>query len=228
MGLRHIVQRGGGFVHEDDAWTAHHRPGDQQPLALSAGDTRAVFAQHGVKLHGHTAHILGQACLFKGFPCLVFGHVGLYDREIGENGALHQLAVLQHRADSAAQTAQVQGFHVVVVIIDCALLRLFKAEHQPHQGGLAASRRSHDGEVFAGGNVQRHIIQQHGAVLVVAEAEMAYADLAGQLFRDQLARFDLRLRFQNGLHHVQHRAELRQGGHDADQRRECAGNQTIG
>ena len=56
---------------------------------------------------------------------------------------------------------------------------------------------------------------------------MAHADLTRQLFGDQLARFDLRLRFQNRLHHVQHRAELCEDGHDADQRRECAGNQPV-
>ena len=69
----------------------------------------------------------------------------------------------------AAQRFQVNRVQIFAVVVDGALLRALKAQQQPHQRGFAASRSADDGNVLAGPDFKRYIIQNQRHTLTVTE-----------------------------------------------------------
>ena len=74
---------------------------------------------------------------------------GAKSDDVAEDVAGHELGVLQHDADLAADLAQVERRQLAAVVGDGARVGRLESEKQPHQRRLARARRPHDGHEFA-------------------------------------------------------------------------------
>ena len=109
--------------------------GDKQTLFLSAGEASAALADHGMQLHGHTAHVLLNRCQPQSLPGIVLGGPGGSDSNIVQQVAREQAAALQTGANLPAKTGFVNLREVVGVVVSAV-------SRSPAAGGAVCSFRS--------------------------------------------------------------------------------------
>ena len=166
--LRPVVQRARRLVKEQELRLRRDRARDHQPLLLSAGDAASALGDHRIHPHGHGSDIVGDPGRFRGFPGLVDGEARRSENDIGVDIALEEAALLHNGTDLPAQGTEIQALDVLAVVVDRTLFRLFKAQQQTHERGLAAARPSYDGHVFAGPYLQRQIVESREMPVVKA------------------------------------------------------------
>ena len=77
--------------------------------------------------HRHAPEVLGHADLLRGVPGLLLAQLRRRDGDVRVDVAREQLAVLQHRADVAAQALEVGCGRIMAVVRDGPLLGCFEA-----------------------------------------------------------------------------------------------------
>ena len=151
--FRFVVERGGGFVEDQDGGILVHGACNGQPLALAAGELGRVVSHHAVHAHGQAfdegAEIGGlQRRLHAGtIQFAAQGHVG-------SNGVVEHHHVLAHHGDLGAQAVEGPVVQSHVVEQHAPARRQHKARQQVDQRGLARSRWPHKGHDLARGDVQ--------------------------------------------------------------------------
>ncbi len=140
------VQRGRGFVEDDDLRVRGNGPGDGHALPLaSAQFVRVDLYQSGVQTHRSQRF---QSFRFQLFPAQIAGNLqGLRDDlPDPETGAQRGERVLKDRLNRAAVGLQFrtdQGMDVLPFVEHLPVCRLFKQQQCLGKGGLSASGLSH-------------------------------------------------------------------------------------
>lgn len=147
---------------------------------------------------------------------------------VGINVALKQLSVLHHNADAAAQGAQVDPLQILAVVINGALLRLFKAQEQTKQRGFPAAGPADDGDILPRTDLERKIVEDQRHIFVVPEGDVVQLDAAGQPLDDLLAVRDLGDRVKKRLDHRENGPDLRRAQRDPGERQKRAGDHAVG
>ena len=154
------------LVREQEGRLVGEGPGDREALALPAGER----ARRGLGL-------VGQAEQVEQVPSPRLGRAPLLARDHRRQGdvlehghALEEVEELEDDADvlpsHAGQLVLRLAGDLLVGEHDGALVGLVEARHQVEQGGLAAARRSHDGDELAAPHLEVGAAQRtHGGVL---------------------------------------------------------------
>ena len=173
------VHGGGGVVQDQDPGFFQDGPGDQQALALAAGQVGGVLLQHRVIAVGEAVDVLVGPGDGAGGLHLGQGGVGVCPAEVVGDGAGEQGAVLQHHGHAAAEIFQGVFPDVPAVHLHGAGQGVVKPGDQAHQGGLALAGAADDADGLAGGDVQGHMAQgQLVGVPGIAEADVLEVDAA--------------------------------------------------
>ena len=100
--------------------------------------------------HGHGADVVRDSRHFRRFPGIVQAQFRRGNDDIGIDIPLKQLSVLHDHTDMLPQRFEICLCEILSIIIDRSLLRLFKAQHQPHQGGFSAAGFPDNGHILTG------------------------------------------------------------------------------
>ena len=143
------VERGGGFVEDEDRRILENGAGDGDTLFLAAGELEPAFAHERV-------HAVGQAC----DQAIQMGHaggagdrvgrgVGLAVGDIVFDGVVEQHGVLGHHANGVAQAGQAELADIVPVDGDSPGIDVVEAKQQARERRLAGAGLADHGELFA-------------------------------------------------------------------------------
>src|SRR5262249_25382173 len=97
------VQGTGRFVQKQEAWPAHQRTGDLEPLSLAAAEIHATFRQRAVIAAGPSGNIIMDAGLARCSHELVFRYGAVPQSEILPNRSFEQENVLIDQGDRVGQ-----------------------------------------------------------------------------------------------------------------------------
>src|SRR5690606_20912941 len=131
------VQGAEGFVHQDDFRFPGQRPGDADPLLLSATQLRGTAVPEGVRFQSHPVEeLVDPFAAFVPAPLFQLGDEGDVFRHghVGE-----QADLLDHIADVAAQFYRVDPGDIPAVDGDGALRRFDQPVDHAQGGGFPAS-----------------------------------------------------------------------------------------
>ncbi|MCY1536874.1 hypothetical protein D9M68_723460 [compost metagenome] len=178
------VQRGDGFVGQDDAGVLHQSAGDGRALLLSAGQRRralkcvVVYTNLGKRIQA-LAHLGAQEPARQAAPQRHARKQA--GQDVGDDGqAAHQVELLEHEADAGARAAHVAAQAAVALdqlAVDghAAHIAGNEARQMAQQGGLARTGSAQQGDHLAVGHLQVHAVQRLGAC-VEALAEPLHFD----------------------------------------------------
>ena len=166
-----------GFVEDQDGGVLEDGPGDGDALALAAGEPGAALAHHGLvplREPGDEVMDVGRP----GGPLqLLLGGFGLGHAQVVRDGAVEQVGVLGHHRDVPAQDPEGDGADVPAAQQHAPLPGVGEAQHERHQGRFARSAGTHDPELLARAQLQRHVPERGPAALGVGEVHPLEADL---------------------------------------------------
>src|SRR5215470_2332083 len=102
-----VVERAGGLVEDEDAWIGDERPGDRQPLPLTAGERGAALADDGIvalrQLQDEVMSARERCC----GDDAVHLHPRIGQRDVVAHRAIEQDVLLQDDADLSAEPGRV-------------------------------------------------------------------------------------------------------------------------
>ena len=210
LGLGAVVEGAGGLVQEEDLRLGHHRPGDEQTLALAAREGGGSLGHEGVHLHRHGADIVGDTGDLRCLPSVVHGE-GPVAHDVGEHVSRQQPDALRCHTDLTPHRHQVEGLEILAVVADNTHLGRFEAEQYAHDRGLARPGGTHHCDEGAGSHLEGHVVENRRPVGGVAEADVAHLYRPGQM-----AWFlATRARLGSGVEHWAHALVQRSGlGHE--------------
>lgn len=169
------VDAGSGLVQNDDGRVLQDSPCNGDALLLAAGQGAAALAHHGVV----AVRQLHDEVVAAGFLCrrdhLVLRGVRSAEQDVGADGVMEQIHVLEHHGDVGEQAVAGELPEVVAAHGDAAGLGVVKPRQQAAYGGLAAAGGADDG----GGGLLR---DGEGDVLqhlpgIVAEVHVSEPDV---------------------------------------------------
>ena len=160
------VHGAGGIVQDQDRRVGQHRAGDGDPLALSARQRVAAFADHLVEAVFEVSDEpvgLGHA---RCCQHLVAWGLGPSEGDVVVERAGEQERLVRHLADVGAEAGEGEVAYVVAVDEDRSAVDVVEAWEESGHGGLAASGPAHDGNRLAGLDDQVEAIQDCGRLPV--------------------------------------------------------------
>ena len=201
--VRPIVQRAAGIVQNQDLGIARQRAGDEQALALPAGQIRPLRRQlMGIAvLKGLDER--GRLRAFRRALDLLAGKSASQIDVLLDRVREERVALKRH-AEHAMQLALRDAANVAPADADVPLVHRIKALQQLHERRLAAARRPHDAERLAAPQ-RKTDVRQGLALTAVGKAHVLKADMIVR--RDHVLRGRLFL-----LRRVQHLLNARGGG----------------
>lgn len=147
-GLGAIIEGGSRFIHEEDFGLAGDGGGDEEPLALAAGEGGGVLINDCMEAHWHGTDILIQGGEAGGFHGLIEGHArGTGD--IFVEGTRHDAAMLEDDPQLAAKVLEIDGAEGFAIEENIAFFGGIEAKEKAKEGGLAGTRRADHGMEFA-------------------------------------------------------------------------------
>ena len=166
------IHGGGGVVQDQDLGLFQDGPGDQQPLALAAGQVGGVLLQHRLIPVGEPVDVLVGRAMAQAACIWAQGGVGVRPAEVVGDGAGEQ-GPFCSTMDTPAQIFQGILPDVPAVHLHGAGQGVVKPGDQAHQGGLALAGAADNADGLAGGDVQGHMAQgQLVGVPGIAEADV--------------------------------------------------------
>ncbi len=152
------VDRPERFVHQHDRRVGRERAGDTDPLLLASGQLLGVARAVGLRFQADEVQQLVDACPD---PLLVPAQSARDERDVGRDGQVGEEAdLLDDIADVAAQLVGVDVGDVPAVEDDPAGRGLDQPVDHPHRRRLAASRRTHQHDDLALGDLQRELLDR--------------------------------------------------------------------
>ena len=106
-GLGTVIQSTGGFIKEHDRRFAHQGAGNQQALALPAGEIAAALTHKGVQTHGEGRNVLGQSGGAHRLPGVLVGNQRTAGNVLKDRAG-HERTLLQHAPYLPAHRPHVQ------------------------------------------------------------------------------------------------------------------------
>jgi hypothetical protein len=155
------VEVSGGLIREHELGTGPERPGDRDPLLLSARELPGAVLEAGHQLQRHHEVV----------DPLLLGARGLVAVELERQLDVaqhvqrgHEVEGLEHEADPApAQQRQLrirQFGDLTIAEPDTPGGRAVESGHDVHEGGLARTARAHDRGELAAAEPDRHVIER--------------------------------------------------------------------
>src|ERR1035437_522577 len=175
--VRCRIERGGGFIQDENGGIFQKSARNRQPLALAAGEIGAALAQHRVVALRQSADEFigfGGACRsFDLGPRCVGAAIGnvLGDRQ------REQKRLLEHQGDLAAQARQPHIAQVLPIDQNPPLGRIENARDQADQRTLSRSSWSHQSNRLARFYGKRNI-PQDGLPFAIVEADILKLNVA--------------------------------------------------
>ncbi len=153
------VDRAGGVVEDQDAGIGDQRPGQRHPLALAARQAEAALA-HGrlVALGQGGDELVGLRRPGRRLDLLVAGF-GPPVGDVGGDGVGEKEALLEHHPDLRPQRIEPEAANIHPVHPHRPLQDVVEAGHEQSHRGLARTRRTHEGDGLAGGDVEIESVQ---------------------------------------------------------------------
>ena len=177
------VQRGSGFVEDDQPRFPEDDPRDRKPLLFAAGKLHAAVAHDGVVAFRQPADERVDIGFTASFLDFGLRGIGFGVEQILFDRAVEQVRVLRHHSDVLAQIGQIEFADVDAVQQDPSACHIIEARNQVDDGGLARSRRPDDGNGRSRLQFEADVIQDRLFRIIVE----------GNLFKNQLACKRLRL-----------------------------------
>ena len=170
------VDRTRGVIEDEHGRIGKDRPGEGDPLALTAGQRESAFADDGVVAgwqRGDEVVRLGRAS--RGLDLRV-ARIRTAVGDVGADRLGEQEALLERDTDRVPQRVQRDVAYVVPVEQHSSRRRIVEARQQRGQRRLSAAARADDRDAFARRDVQRQLVQ-HGSVAEV-ETDVVEPDVA--------------------------------------------------
>ena len=143
-GIGGIIQRRGAVVQNQYLWLSYQRPGDSQPLALTAGEVASPLLDHGVQFAGLVLDHLTGLGKIQRFPKLIVGGVFPAPKQIFPDRTTEQHSFLRNDANEAAKLIFIHVGHIHTVDQHTAITCPVQARDQIHQGGFAGAGTAND------------------------------------------------------------------------------------
>jgi hypothetical protein len=154
------VQRAGRLVEQQDRRVAQDRPGEGDPLALSAGQLHAALADHGVEAVRQRVGELRDVRRLGRAADLGVGGVRPGERDVLPQRAVEHRRVLRHVRDQAAQVGLAQPADVLAADQDPAGVDVRHPQQQPGERGLAAAGPADEADLRPAGHGQVEALEQ--------------------------------------------------------------------
>ena len=181
------VERGGGFVQDDDGRVFQQGAGDADALFFAAGEFAADVAHAGLVAFGHRHdEVVAAGGAGGGFDFCVCG-VCLAEADIVGDGVVKQVNVLEDDGNLPHQVFLGEGADVAAADEDAPLLRVGVAHDEADEGGFAAAAVPDQRGEGAFGDVQADAAQDGFGVGVVVVMHVFKCDavpLGGGRFAD--------------------------------------------
>ena len=175
--LRLGVERGGGFVEDEDGGVPHHGAGNADALALPAGKRQAALADRRVVAVGHLRDEVVRVGHLRRFDDLRRRRFRPSIGDVVADRAGEEDGILQDEANLRTQQVKLQVGDIHAIDPHTPQRRIVKARDEAQHGGLPAAGWAADSDALAGfdGEVD---VAQHGGFRIVGEGHMLQHDLA--------------------------------------------------
>src|ERR1035437_10209059 len=197
------VERGSGFIEDQQLRLAQQCAGDRQALLLAARDLDATLADHRVQTLAGAPQQPLHGGLLQHFEALLVRGIGPHEAQVFADRAREQLRVLGDEADALTQAVDSDFVLGDAVIVDVPSLRAIQAHQQFHQLGLPRPGRSHEGDGLAAIDLKRNFAQRRHRGRLVLERDVLEAQLVEELHRHRVQRPRFRRQAQYGLEVLQ-------------------------
>ncbi len=157
--LPHLgVERAEGLVEQQHARLHRQRAGERDALALAAGELRRKAVGQPVELHQvqQFMHLVRDLLLRRALAARLHAHAE--GHVVEHRHVAEQRVVLEHEADLAVAHVRARG--VLAVEQHLAGVGLFQPGDDAQQRGLAAARGTEQGDQFAGGEIERDVVER--------------------------------------------------------------------
>ena len=155
-------------VEDEDARVHQQRPGNRDPLLLSAGKGDPSLADPCVVAFGEAHDEIVDVCCLGRLPHLLVRRVHGAVSDVVANRRREQKDVLLHRSDRLTQRGESSVADVYVIDRDAAACHVVEARHEVNDGCLAAARWPHERDDLPGLRVDIDA-RQHRTDCVVAK-----------------------------------------------------------
>lgn len=166
-----LIERRSRFVEHEHFRCLEERPGNGEPLLLTAGQARASFAHFGLVALGKSfdrgVDARHPACAHDLFERGRW----VAGQQVGKNGAGEEHGLLRNDPKYRAQLVGTAVPGVDPVDSDAAATWHVEAEQQLCQRALARARRTDDRDNLARFDRQVELIEEEGAVLCMPEGQ---------------------------------------------------------
>src|SRR5271157_4356696 len=184
--LRLGVEAGGGFVQDENARVGQDSARNRDPLALSAREFDAAFADDGVVLQfvflGKLIHS-GDGAGAKDF---LLRRIGLGKSHILANGSVEEKRILQNHPQLRALGLKPHSRKIDRINQHLARIRSVESRNQTDDGGLARAGRADQRRHSAGAGAKGNVVQ-NGFRLLVGKGDVLEGDLPVNLWEHDLA-----------------------------------------
>ena len=177
------VQRAGTVVQHQNLRRADQRPGNRQPLLLSARKVFAALQNAGVQPVRQLAHKFLRLCHPQRLPDLFIAGILLVPLHILPQGTGEQHCPLRHHADFLSQLWDGIAAHIGPIHPDAAAAHLIKAWDEVDQSRFSAAGTTDDAHRLPAPDGQVDVRQRIGARLRIAETDLLKADFRAVLHR---------------------------------------------
>ena len=161
------VERGGGFIQDDDGRVFQQGAGDADALFFAAGEFAADVAHAGLVAFGHRHdEVVAAGGAGGGFDFCVCG-VCLAEADVVDDGVVKQVNVLEDDGNLPHQVFLGEGADVAAADEDAPLLRVGVAHDEADEGGFVAAAVPDQRGEGAFGDVQADAAQDGFGVGVV-------------------------------------------------------------
>ena len=167
-----VIERRRCFVEDEDARIGGERPGDGDPLPLSARQIGAALLDHGVVAFRQLVDEFVGSGEASDLDDLRARHGRIGEGDVLVNGAVEQQVLLQNDADMAAQPGRIDLAQIRAVEKDLSLGRRVESLDELAQRRLARAGRADDADRLARPDGQRDVLENVGADRPIAETDI--------------------------------------------------------
>src|ERR1700691_3933259 len=184
QGLAFRVQRGSGLIENENRRVLEQCPGNGDALTLSAGEAKALLADHGIVFFRQPLNEVVRQGRLSGCDHPADGDPGFTVGDVVANRIVEENRLLGHVADLATKRSQGQIPQVVAVDADVTRGDIKKARDQIHKGGLAGTAGADQRHYLAPRDDQVDIPQHLAFAFFIAivEADVFDPDLLPEFF----------------------------------------------
>src|SRR5690606_4457989 len=178
------IERGSGFVEDEDRCVLQHHARDRDALPLAPGKLDPAFAHMGVVAlaalridHAHDEVVRGRP--FGGGNDLRLARAWLAVGDVVADGAMHEDRLLADNPELAAQRGLRDLADILTVEQDATALHVEEAQHQVDDRRLAGTGGADKRHPFARADVEIQILDD-AALAAIVERDVLEADVAGR------------------------------------------------